>query len=776
MPTKEIILSQVKELVKSKGFIYALSLIISEDFHVSIEHLHQINYRDRLSSKEISLLLGFLIQDKIDFSFPDKPEVFISLKKETYRLMKELHDSFMIPFFDRLKEDIENPKNISDYRTALKEFFGNGESMTEPIFYSGTGLYDFQYLEFLEQKYRKDKEWLWINRRFDAQNAIRIVERIKDILHEKSKKIEYRAIKETLPDIVDKLKKKKSKKISEEEINLFTEPLVFFQYAKLFSENIQFEKCTNDDDIRKEGWKSFYQGIVDLFVIRKSDFDEELDFDTFLNNFSIKPMSDENAQFGTIGNYNKVNSNPIIDLGDGRYYIPSSFFISEAVFESPFYWMFNDKKYKDQAGKNRGDFGEEISFNFLKNVFGAKRTYKSVKIQSLEALNSTKRRKDDTDIDVLCILGSKALCVQVKSKKLTELAKTGDDKALNKDFQGAVQDAYDQGIVSRREILNKRAKFIDQAGNELKLSEGINEVYILCITTENYPSLAHQAHILLDKKNDEPYPLVITIFDLELICHYLHDPYDFLYYVRQRIDLMDHFKATEEITYLGYHLVEKLWRFDEASHVTLCTDLGQLIDRNFFPYKAGIQTTSSEDKIGNRWRNDRFDQLCNELKTLKQPKITDIIFHLYDWCGKAREDLVNFIVITRRKTIIEDRNSNFSMPPEEDISLRVGITYFAANSDDRNYLKDKLLFLSDIRKYKDKGDIWIGLGSLKNSPNMIDLVVYSDGKWEYDPYLEKESQILNNSKKTFIGLDNKIGRNDKCPCGSGKKHKFCCGR
>ena len=30
-------------------------------------------------------------------------------------------------------------------------------------------------------------------------------------------------------------------------------------------------------------------------------------------------------------------------------------------------------------------------------------------------------------------------------------------------------------------------------------------------------------------------------------------------------------------------------------------------------------------------------------------------------------------------------------------------------------------------------------------------------------------------KKQPIESDNKVGRNDKCPCGSGKKYKHCCG-
>ena len=32
------------------------------------------------------------------------------------------------------------------------------------------------------------------------------------------------------------------------------------------------------------------------------------------------------------------------------------------------------------------------------------------------------------------------------------------------------------------------------------------------------------------------------------------------------------------------------------------------------------------------------------------------------------------------------------------------------------------------------------------------------------------------SASTFVRKDKKIGRNDPCPCGSGKKYKQCCGK
>ena len=767
----EIIIKDLKSLISSKGYIYALCMIILEDFHINPEKMQEINFRKRLNTKETSLLLGFLIQCQINFTPPDLWQDLMQMKQKTYELMEELHQAFTIPFVEKLQRSLEKEQEKKDIRKEQKEFFGKGDMLTEPIFYSGTGVYDFQYLDFLERKYKYDKSWLSEKKNFDIEQIKNITIQIKNILQEKSKKVHLFDIKERLPEIIKDIKKKNPNEDWEKHVKDILPMMELYQYVELFYEDATEKKNLNTDGIKENEWKSFYKGLIELFVIKKSDFDSDVDIQSFLNNFSISIKKGLNSQFKTIGNYNLINSHPIIKLDEEKYFVPIPFLLFEAIYESPFYWMIKDKEYEDQAGKNRGRVGEEITYEFLLKVFGENKTFKSVKI-------ATKKGKDDTDIDVLCILGSKALCVQVKSKKLTTLSRTGNDEQLQKDFQEAVQDAYEQGIVSRHKILKKNAKFVDENGDEIKLSEEIDEVYIMGITTENYPSLAHQVHVMLDKKDNDPFPIVLTIFDLDLLTFYLNDPYDFLYYIRQRTLLMDYFKADEEMTFLGYHLEQKLWKIPKEDVCLIDTSFAQSVDRNYYPLKAGLEVSDDGDTIKNRWKNEDFDRLCNCLKNIDQAKITDIVFHLLDWSGNARTNLVDFITKTKQKTLNDGKIHDFSMPPDDSHSPRVGVTYVSLNSNNAEELIKKLLNLCQVRKYKCKGDVWIGFGSLKNSYDMIDVVAFSDQKWEHNEELEKMSKIIPEEKGQgrYIRIGKKIGRNEKCPCGSGLKYKKCCGK
>jgi hypothetical protein len=55
--------------------------------------------------------------------------------------------------------------------------------------------------------------------------------------------------------------------------------------------------------------------------------------------------------------------------------------------------------------------------------------------------------------------------------------------------------------------------------------------------------------------------------------------------------------------------------------------------------------------------------------------------------------------------------------------------------------------------------------------------LYNLPQWNniYTPEQKKEMYTEQKRSTTFVRTDSKIGRNDPCSCGSGKKYKKCCG-
>ena len=126
-----------------------------------------------------------------------------------------------------------------------------------------------------------------------------------------------------------------------------------------------------------------------------------------------------------------------------------------AAYESPYYWMMNDSEYKYEAGSHRGQASEDIVYNILKPVFGDD-LYRDIVIKGA-------RKKDQTDIDILAVVGSVAICFQIKSKKLTEASKQGDLESITSDFGKAVITAYNQGKTCGQYIHNKIPRFSENA-------------------------------------------------------------------------------------------------------------------------------------------------------------------------------------------------------------------------------------------------------------------------------------------------------------------------
>lgn len=763
------ILKEIKILVNSTGYIYTLCMILIEDFHFTINKLDKLDHFTRLNKNEILLLFGFLIQNPLNLKQPNDPFDLIKLKAKTHELMGDLHKATLSPMIDKFKDLLENQLHNPPKK---EDFFGGEGSFIEPIFYSGSGLYDFQFLEFLPKKYRYDKQYLASKHSFHFDQIILIAEEIKSIHQEKIKQLNLLDIKDNKRSLTKQFKKFKRKKGKEKSANIedLFSIMEFYQYHELFETKKHISESDTGDDISQKGWNSFYDGLLDLFIVSPSDFRKELSPNLFFEKFSIDDFGNStNSQFQDIGDYNLLSSKPILKISDSSFFLPSVFSLYEAIYESPYYWMADDDTYKNQLGENRGKVGEDIAYEILGRVFGETQVHKSVKI--VEKLG-----KDITDIDVLCTYGTKALVVQVKSKKLTQLSRKGDFTRLKTDFKAAVQDAYQQGLVSRQKILEKGVKFYLENGSEIKLEGKIDEVYILVVTVENYPTLNHQSRILIQKDFGNPFPLVMTIFDLELVAHYLERPFDFLYYIRQRIHLIEYFISDEEFNFLGYHLLHKLYKNPNYSSIQIDSEFGQIIDADYYPFKLGIPLPEGGSKIENRWYNPLFEKLCIEIDEFDSPETIDVIFNLLDWSSDTRENLIKHVTSLKKQTRTDNEWHNFSLTTAYNKS-NVGITFISWPNNNIMELKERLETLCLARKYKSKANIWVGLGCLKDSVKYADTLFYHDSEWQFDEPMEEVVKHMFEGKNQGKQLvySKKIGRNSFCPCGSGIKYKKCCG-
>lgn len=86
----------------------------------------------------------------------------------------------------------------------------------------------------------------------------------------------------------------------------------------------------------------------------------------------------------------------------------------------------------------------------------------------------------------------------------------------------------------------------------------------------------------------------------------------------------------------------------------------------------------------------------------------------------------------------------------------------------------------DIEKINENTMVRLDIDFEKLYFNMLDAKaqwLYELPQWTHILSEEKRKEIKKEYNKSKIYInENKIGRNDDCPCGSGKKYKKCCGK
>lgn len=119
------------------------------------------------------------------------------------------------------------------------------------------------------------------------------------------------------------------------------------------------------------------------------------------------------------------------------------------------------------------------------------------------------------------------------------------------------------------------------------------------------------------------------------------------------------------------------------------------------------------------------------------------------------------------KATIADLSKNFDSTVEFVMGFVDGINESLKNSYDLETIEEDTELVLDI----DFEKLYF---------NMLDAkaeYLYNLPQWDGIFSVEKREEIAKQYKESkIVRNENKVGRNDQCPCGSGKKYKKCCGK
>ncbi len=606
-----------------------------------------------------------------------------------------------------------DPKKFED-----KNFnpFTTGAVLREPIFYGGESAYSFQYRDLSPKKYARDNDWLTTNKCFSIQAARDVVHAIGRMQDEKSIATLH-AMRGLPPD--------------------------------------QWTFLPGDTFTAKEVARF---AKLDLSTVEK-----------VLSAFALS-KGERNSHFNALHDFNVANALPLIPLEGDKYALFHIYALAEALYESPFYWMGADKAYASTAMRHRGLFAEEFSVECLVRVFGKDKVYSNIDIFE------TKDKKLG-EIDVLVLFGNRAIVLQAKSKRLTLEARKGNDGQIKDDFKKSIQDSYDQAYMCAGMLGDPNYKLRDGDSNEVAIPMPIKDVYILCVVSDHYPALSFQARQFLQFRATPGIspPFVLDVFTLDAMTEMLESPLQLLSYIDRRTRYSEKLVASHELTILSYHLKQNLWLSEEHHMMMLEDDISTDLDLAMLARREGIPARRTPDGILTRFAATTLGRFVKEIEARPDPGTIDLGFMLLTLGEKTVVEVSKGIEELAKRAGADGTSHNLT------IGLGKGRTGFTVhcNKDPIEIAGSSLQRHCHARKYTEHAQTWFGV-CVKPDDTSLRFGLNLDYPWERNDQMDaltknmakpgNLSALLNQSAQG----ERKIGRNEPCPCGSGKKYKKCC--
>lgn len=658
------VLRDLVALTAQPGYVHALAGICYRDNFVSFQGEHKASDLEHLYDRR---RLNRNETTTLMGLMMRQPLELIEVDENTLKSYASRTDQLMEELHDAMNGPV-----LGELGQQIEGGIWQGEVMKEPFFYSTESAYSFQYRDFLVERHSVDDEWLGRVMGFTSEQAARVATAMCSLM-------DYRAT-----NGVGAAHSASAGQLPESSV------LELFEFSP-----VEVSVGSGED-----------LAVVEAF-------------------FKAFTFSGDNAQFNEVGDFNQVAATPLLPTGRGTVLLFSHYAIYEALYESPFFWMGQDKDYRQQALDNRGAFTEQFSRRRLTAVFGKGNVHTNV------IFYEGKRIVAEADVLVIC--GNRIIIVQAKSKKLTLAARKGSDGHIKADFAAAIQKASDQGAECAAAILSGKCRLEDDNGLAVDLPEKVKEIFPFCIVSDHYPALAFQASQYLKYNAEDPVhpPLVMDVFLLDVLAEMLDTPLRFLSYIRMRVESTKKLMMSHELTALAYHLKRNLWLDDQYDMVMLDDSIAAELDSAMTVRREGLPGKRVPEGILTKMKGTYYERLIQQIEHRPNPAILDLGFTLLamdeDSCNTVHKVIEQLIHLVQ----VEGRRKAFVMGMT---AVGRGVCFHCNPYPGEEAIRALELHCSK-RKYVHQATSWFGVSvGLKGE---IQFGITLDFPWERSPEMDE---------------------------------------
>ena len=219
---------------------------------------------------------------------------------------------------------------------------------------------------------------------------------------------------------------------------------------------------------------------------------------------------------------------------------------------------------------------------------------------------------------------------------------------------------------------------------------------------------------------------------------------------------------------LGYHLKHNLWLPPDANLVPLYNNFSSALETAMIARREGVRGAGTPDGILTRMEGTHFARIVSEIEDEPSTVAIDLGLLLL----KLSEDTVRTInrFVNQVAGYVKKNGGLRSLRigiPSESTGLTIHCSSLVHSE-----AQARLSRHCANHKYQQRANNWFGL--TVRPDGSVQVAIELTGDWEFDNRID--SMIKNAPPKHRAGLATarKIGRNDPCPCGSGRKYKHCC--
>jgi hypothetical protein len=384
------------------------------------------------------------------------------------------------------------------------------------------------------------------------------------------------------------------------------------------------------------------------------------------------------------------------------------------------------------------------------------------------------------EVDVIVDWPPFLFLIEVKAKQVRRQSMLGDMKRLRTDLQESVEEAFSQGFRALRYVQSTQQPRFTQRETKKTIEidhSRLKRIYLMAVTQHDVSQLSAMLHRLqpMGLFRGGEYPWSLSAANLETITRFCPGPDVFAHYADRRIDAMRRSTILrgDELEYFGFYLESRLIHLDSLlNSVVGLFDYSALLGYQVqfdmaMSHRRGHLALAPEIKLH---VPDEVRAILEELRRRDTPDDRWIAFCIL---SMSSEELDGLAAAFRDARTDEPPASGFlseATRRTDDLTISIVSTVDAVPDVLKNYVQSSL----SLEKYRQRTARGIGFGVvLKSGASYFEHVHFVDEPWKYDPDLE--ARLRAEEGREPQPKVERPGRNDPCPCGSGRKYKHCCG-